>query len=189
MGLATNVLRGVSPPQPAGCRLVVRKKESAPEILDFVVAGLEAGQQVFTMAGPAHLKEIAHRLSESGLRPDTLLHNGRLVFLTAPACLPTILRPDDPFKRGPLHRNGSLLRWVSDWSWACSNGTDLQTVLGYQRRIHDFVRSLTSLSLCSVDCEKLGRSSLLAMLADHRRGSRPNGIASGAANGDTSRRV
>ena len=186
MGLATSTVRVLASAQPTHCRLVVRNKDGAPEVLDFVVAGLEAGQQVFAMAGPAQLKEIAHRLGESGLRPDALLRNGRLVFLTAPACLPTVLKPDDPFRRGPLHRNGSLLRWVSDWSWACSNGTDLQTVLGYQRRIHDLVRSLTSLSLCTVDCEKLERSSLLAMLADHRRGSKPGGTSSG---GDSPRQV
>jgi hypothetical protein len=185
MGLAMNTVRGVPPPQTVGCRLVVRKKERAPEILDFVVAGLEAGQQVFAMAGAAHLKEIAHSLSESGLRPETLLRNGRLVFLTAPTCLPAILRPDDPFKRGPLHRNGSLLRWVSDWSWAYSNGTAFQTVLRCQRQVHEFVRSLTSLSLCTVDCEKLERGSLLAMLADHRRVSR-SAIRSQASNNGSS---
>ena len=172
MGLATNTMRGVLPPQPTPCRLVVRTKEGAPEILNFVVAGIEAGQQVFAMAGAARLKELAHRLGESGLRPDTLLHNGRLIFLTAPACLSTILKPGEEFQRGPLHRNGTLLRWVSDWSWAYSNGSDLPAVLGYQRRIHEVVRSLTPLSLCTVDSEKLERSSLLAMLADHRRASR-----------------
>jgi DcmR-like sensory protein len=172
MGLDANTVRGVPPPQPAPCRLVVRTKEGSPEILNFVVAGLEAGQQVFAVAGAARLKELAHRLGENGLRPDTLLRNGRLVFLTAPACLPTILKPGEEFQRGPLHRNGTLLRWVSDWSWAYSNGSDLPTVLSYQRRIHEVVRSLTSLSLCTVDSEKLERSSLLAMLADHRRASR-----------------
>jgi DcmR-like sensory protein len=172
MGLATNTVRGVPAPQPTPCRLVVRAKEDTSEILGFVIAGLEAGQQVFAMAGATHLKELAYRLGESGIRPDALLHNGRLVLLTAPACLSTILKPGEEFQRGPMHRNGTLLRWVSDWSWAYSNGSDLQTVLGHQRRIHEVVRSLTPLSLCSVDSEKLERSSLLAMLADHRRASR-----------------
>lgn len=176
MGSATNAMRSVPPPQSAACRLVVRTKEGTPEILDFVVAGLEAGQQVFAMAGASRLRELAHHLCESGLRPDTLLRNGRLIFLTAPGCLATILKPGEQFQRGPLHRNGTLLRWVSDWSWAYTNGSDLPAVQEYQRRVHEVVRSLTPLSLCSVDSAKLERSSLLAMLADHRRASRNPGL-------------
>jgi|SRR5579863_62350 len=175
MGLATNAMRGVLPPQSAACRLVVRTKEGTPEILDFVVAGIEAGQQVFAMAGASRLRELAHHLGESGLRPDTLLRNGRLIFLTAPGCLSTILKPGEQFQRGPLHRNGTMLRWVSDWSWAYTSDSALPAVQEYQRRVHEVVRSLTSLSLCSVDSEKLERSSLLAMLADHRRASRNPG--------------
>lgn len=172
MGSATNTMRGVPPPQSAPCRLVVRTKEGSSEILDFVVAGIEAGQQVFAMAGAGRLKELAQRLGDTGLRPDPLLRNGRLIFLTAPGCLATILKPGEQFERGPLHRHGTLLRWVSDWSWAYSNGSDLPAVQEYQRRVHEVVRSLTPLSLCSVDSEKLERSSLLAMLADHRRAAR-----------------
>jgi len=66
-----------------------------------------------------------------------------------------------------------VLRWVSDWSWAYGREQAPAAVLQYQYRVHDFVRSLTRLSLCTVHCEKLGRSSLLAMVADHRRAARP----------------
>ncbi len=66
------------------CRLVVRQEQSLTEVIKFLVAGLEVGQQVVALAGPRCLKEIARGLSENGLRPDALLRNGRLVFLTAP---------------------------------------------------------------------------------------------------------
>jgi hypothetical protein len=140
--------------------------------LEFVTAGLEMGQQVVAMAGPTCLKELGRAISDSGLRTAALLRSGRLIFLTAPECLSQLLKPEDPLRRSPLRPNGSVLRWVSDWSWAYANGADRDVVLSYQRRIHDFVRPLTALSICTVHCEKLERSSLLAMLADHRRATR-----------------
>lgn len=154
------------------CRLVVRKNQAPAEILQFVTAGLEIGQQVVALGGPTCLKDLARGLSESGLRLEALLRNGRLVLLTAPDCLSQFSRPEDPLQRSPLRRIGSLLRWVTDWSWAYANGTRPETILKFQCRIHDYVRSLTALSLCTVHCEKLGRSSLLAMLADHRRAAK-----------------
>ena len=60
------------------CRLVVRNKQGPAEVLEFIAEGLEAGQQVFALGGPAYLKDIAHNLGESGLRVETLLRNGRL---------------------------------------------------------------------------------------------------------------
>jgi hypothetical protein len=65
------------------------------------------------------------------------------------------------------------MRWVTDWSWALSKGDGLSVIRDYQRRLHDFVRPLNAISLCTVDCEKIGRASLLAILADHRRAMRP----------------
>lgn len=169
-------MRGV-PAQAAACRLVVRKEKGLNEIAQFVLAGLEVGQQVVALAGPTCLKDLARSLSDNGLRPEALLRSGRLIFLTTPDCLARLIKPQSPFERSPLHRNGSVLRWLSDWSWAYANGTEPGTILGYQRHVHNFVRSLTPLSLCTVHCERLERSSLLAMLAGHRRasqvGSRP----------------
>lgn len=156
----------------AGCRLVVRREKGLNEILQFVIAGLEVGQQVVAMAGAPCLKDLACSLSDSGLRPDILLRSGRLIFLTTPDCLSRIVKSDCPFERTPLHRNGSVLRWLSDWSWAYANGPEPRAILNDQRRIHHFVRAITPLSLCTVHCERLGRSSLLAMLADHRRATR-----------------
>jgi hypothetical protein len=163
--------QGVAP-ESASCRLVVRKNKGLGEILQFVVAGLEVGQQVVALASPACLKELARGVSESGMKPDAMLHNGRLIFLEAPDCLTLFEKPQDPFQRGPLRRNGSILRWVSDWSWAYGNGTHPASIQEYQRRVHAFVRSVTSLSLCTVHCENLGRTSLLAVLAEHRRAAR-----------------
>ena len=177
MGLATNAAGSVLPLQSPTCRLVVRNQEGASAALDFVVAGLEAGQQVFALAGPAYLKALAQRLTENGLRPDAALRNGRLVFLTAPSFFTSVVTRARLFDRGPLHRNGTVVRWLSDWSWAYSNGTDLKSVRSYQRRVHDVIRSITPLSLCTIDCAKLERSSLLAMLADHRRAARTNDAA------------
>jgi hypothetical protein len=142
------------------------------EIVQFITDGLEIGQQVVAMAGPTCLKELARVLGLNGMRPETLLRTGRLVFLTAPTCVSQLTKPGDPWQRGPLHRNGSLLRWVTDWSWAYTNQIDTATVLDYQRRIHEFIRSFTTFSLCTVHCEKLERGALLAMLADHRRAFR-----------------
>lgn len=172
--MATDIsaLHGVAA-QAASCRLIVRKEKSLIEILQFVTVGLEIGQQVVALAGPNCLKELARGLGEKGLKPESLLNNGRLVFLTAPNCLTQLTRPGEVLQRGPLHRNASLLRWVSDWSWAYSNGADRAAILEYQLRTHNFIRSLTAFSLCTVHCEKLERSSLLAMLANHRRAARP----------------
>jgi hypothetical protein len=163
---------GAPAPRAYPCRLVVRKDKGPAEVLEFLVAGLEMGQQVVAMAGPTCLKDLARSLTESGLRPEALLRTGRLVFLTAPDCLTQLSHPEEILQRGPLRRTVSVLRWVSDWSWAYENGTHPSTIREYQRRIHEFVRSLTALSLCTVHCEKLERGSLLAMLADHRRATR-----------------
>jgi hypothetical protein len=65
-----------------------------------------------------------------------------------------------------------MVRWVSDWSWAYSNGRSASQLLDYQHRTHDLVRSLEALSLCTVHCSALQRRSLLALLADHRRAVR-----------------
>lgn len=130
------------------------------------------GQQVVALGGPTYLKDLARALSENGLRPDAILRNSRLILLTAPDCLSQLSIPLDPLQRSPLRRNGSVLRWVSDWSWAYSNGAGAGKLLNCQRKLHDFVRSLTPLSLCSVHCEGLERSALLALLADHRRAAK-----------------
>ncbi|HEV2348342.1 MAG TPA: MEDS domain-containing protein [Terriglobia bacterium] len=154
------------------CRLVVHEERGLAEVFEFISAGLEIGQQVVAMAGPCCLKDIALGLSENGLRPEVLLRSGRLIFLTAPDCLPQLVLPQDRLKRGALRLNGSVVRWVSDWSWAYGNATSAASILSYQCQVHDFVRSLTRLSLCTVHCERLARNSLLAMLADHRRAAR-----------------
>jgi len=151
------------------CRLVVRKEKSLSEILQFAIAGLEIGQQVVVMAGPTCLKDIAHGLGETGLKTDALLHSERLVFLTAPNCLAELLRPSEPLQRSPLHRHATVMRWVTDWSWAYGNGCDGATIRDYQRRLHEFIRPFNALSMCTVLCEKVQRSDLLAMLVDHRR--------------------
>lgn len=159
-------------PPEAACRLVVRRDKAPGEVLHFVISGLEIGQQVVVVAGPSCLTDLARNLTESGLRPDTLLRNSRLVFLTAPECLAQISEPEKILQRGPLRRTVSVMRWVTDWSWAYSNGIPQAIIFEHQRRIHDFARSLGALSLCTVNCEKVERSSLLAILADHRRASK-----------------
>lgn len=171
MGLATVPVQQV-PPCLSACRLVVRNEAGLSEISEFVIAGLQIGQQVVAMAGPTCLREIARSLGESGVRPDAALRAGRLVFLTAPDCLSQLSKPDHPLQRGALRRNGPLLRWVSDWSWAYPNGCLSADALRRQRLVHDFVRSLSALSLCTAQCHMLERSSLLALLADHRRATR-----------------
>jgi MEDS: MEthanogen/methylotroph, DcmR Sensory domain len=157
---------------PGSCRLVVRKNKGLDEILQFVIAGLEVGQQVVAMASPACLKEVARGVGETGMKPDALLRNSRLVLLAAPDCLAFLSKPQDSFQRSPLRRSGSILRWVSDWSWAYGNGHHESCILEYQNRLHEYVRSLTTLSLCTVHCENLERASLLAILAEHRRAAR-----------------
>jgi hypothetical protein len=158
--------------QADACRLVVRKEKGLSEILQFVIAGLEIGQQVVIVAGPTCLNDIARGVSENGLRPDVFLHSGRLVFLTAPDCLNELLRAGDPLQRSPLHLHGTVMRWVTDWSWALSKGDGLNVIREYQRRLHDFIRPLNAISLCTVQCEKIGRACLLAILANHRRATR-----------------
>jgi predicted protein tyrosine phosphatase len=64
------------------------------------------------------------------------------------------------------------MRWVTDWSWALSKGDGLNVIRDYQGRLHDFVRPLNAISLCTVHCEKIGRAALLAILANHRRAAR-----------------
>jgi len=158
-------------PQARGetCRLLIRKEKGLSEILQFVVGGVEIGQQVVILAGPACLKDIARGLTESGLKTDAMLHSGRLVFLTAPNCLAELLRPSDPLQRSPLHRQATVMRWVTDWSWAYGNGHDAGAIREHQRRIHEFIRPFNAISMCTVHCEKVDRSNLLAMLVDHRR--------------------
>ncbi len=171
MGQNLSVVSGVTPAEGA-CRLVVRQDKAPGEVLQFVISGLEIGQQVVVVAAPTCLKELASHLTENGLRPEILLRNSRLIFLTAPDCLSQLSDPENILQRGPLRRTVSVMRWVTDWSWAYSNGTHPAAILEHQRRIHDFVRSLNALSLCTVHCERSERSSLLAMLADHRRATK-----------------
>ena len=151
------------------CKLVLRKEKSLSEILQFSIAGLEIGQQVVVMAGPTCLKDIAHGLSEAGLKTNALLHSGRLVFLTAPNCLHELFRPSEPLQRSPLHRHATVMRWITDWSWVYGNGSDVATIREYQRRLHEFIRPFNAISMCTVLCEKVQRGDLLAMLVDHRR--------------------
>lgn len=171
MGTAAAPALSNPTPTPA-CRLVVRQHSGLAEISEFITSGLEIGQQVVAMAGPPFLKDLALALSETGLRTETLIRNGRLVFLTAPDCLAQLGLANDRAQRASLRLSGCVLRWVSDWSWAYGNGHEPGGLLGFQRRAHDFVRTLTPLSLCTVHGQKLTRSSLLAMVADHRRASR-----------------
>jgi MEDS: MEthanogen/methylotroph, DcmR Sensory domain len=145
--------------------------------MQFISAGVEIGQQVVVLAGARCLKEIARSLGDHGIRPEGLLHSGRLLFLTAPNCISTLAQSENPLQRGPLYRNGSVMRWVSDWSWAYQAGTDPSTILAYQRLVHDFTRSLSALSICTVQSSKLQRSTLFAVLADHRRATRALGAA------------
>jgi len=161
-------------PEPSAnsCRLLVRKKPGPREIVQYVVGGVEIGQQIVVLAGPAWLKELARVLGEHGLRPETLIRTRRVVFLTAPDCLIRFAKVDNPYKRPIFRRNGSMVRWISDWSWAYRNGSDPSTTLRYQCRIHDFVHSAADMSICTVHCEKMERSSMLAVLAQHRRAIR-----------------
>lgn len=154
------------------CRLLVRRKPGPVEVTQFVVGGVEIGQQIVVLAGPAWLKELARILSESGLRPETLIRNGRLVFLTAPDCLSRFEKKENPCKRPVIRRNGSIVRWISDWSWAYRNGADPATVLRYQQRIHNCIHTVADMSICTIHCEKMERGSMLAILAQHRRAAR-----------------
>jgi hypothetical protein len=165
-------------PPPAGaCRFVARTEESLGEIFQFVVGGLEIGQQVVTLAGPTCLKDLASALGESGLRPKAMLRSGRLVFVTAPDSLPSLFQ-SRLYRRAQLRLNGSLVRWVSDWSWVCAYSGKIEALLDYQRRVHQLVNECGAISLCTVSCAKLGRGPLLAMMAEHRRVARATQPAS-----------
>ena len=154
------------------CKLITRREKGPAEIMPFVIGAIEVGQQVVVMAGPTFLKELASNLSDRGLRSNALLHNGRLVFLTAPGCVAQLVKAGDPLQRSPLRRNGSMIRWVSDWSWAYALGSDASAIIGYQHLVHDFAQSLGAISVCTVCCEGQARNTLLAVLADHRRAMR-----------------
>ena len=166
---------GVSPLATQGsmCRLITRREKGPAEVMPFVIGAIEVGQQVVVMAGPTFLKELASNLSDRGLRSNALLHNGRLVFLTAPGCVAQLVKAGDPLQRSPLRRNGSMIRWVSDWSWAYELGSDASAIIGYQHLVHEFAQSLGAISVCTVCCEGQARNTLLAVLADHRRAMRP----------------
>lgn len=153
-----------------GCKVVIQNDQNL--VSQFVIEGLQIGQQVVAMAGPRFLRELAQSLGGCGMRPDVSLRNGRLIFLTAPGCISTLLKPDDPLQRGSLRTNAPLLRWVSDWTWAYGKGVEPARALEYQRRVHDFIRSLDALSLCTAHNLQVDRNSMLALLADHRRSSR-----------------
>jgi hypothetical protein len=174
-----------TPSASVSCRVVIRNNEGLSQVSQFVVEGLQIGQQVVAMAGPRFLRELARDLGESGLRPEGMLRNGRLVFLTAPNCLSTLLKPDESLQRGPVRSNAPLLRWVSDWSWAYGTSAEPTAALEFQRRVHDFIRSLDALSLCTAHSAHLERNSMLALLADHRRVSKAGDrvLKAGAAMG------
>lgn len=154
------------------CKVVMQKDQI--DALQFVIEGIQIGQQVVVMGGPAFLRELAHGLGECGVRPDISLRNGRLIFLTAPGCISTLMKPDDPLQRGSLRANAPLLRWVSDWTWAYDKASEPARAAEFQRRVHDFTRSLGALSLCTAFDAQLDRNSMLALLADHRRCCRPS---------------
>ncbi|MGH9377489.1 MAG: hypothetical protein ACRD1I_01695 [Terriglobia bacterium] len=172
MMLATDYARGTSTNGKVSgvCKVVIQRDQNL--VSQFVIEGLQIGQQVVAMAGPGFLRELAHSLGECGMRPDVCLRNGRLIFLTAPGCISTLMKPDDPLQRGSLRPNAPLLRWVSDWTWAYGKASEPARALEYQRRAHDFIGSLGALSLCTAFDTELDRNSMLALLADHRRCSR-----------------
>lgn len=153
------------------CRVAVQSGQNPA--IQFVIEGVQIGQQVVVMGGPDFLRELAQGLGQSGMKPDVSLRNGRLIFLTAPGCISTLMKPDDPLQRGSLRANAPLMRWVSDWTWAYGTSAEPARAAEYQRRIHDFTRSLSALSLCTAFEAKLDRNSMLALLADHRRALRP----------------
>ena len=174
MGMAFGIVSAPVDSAPKSvCKLVVRQHSSLAEVSEFMISGLEIGQQVVAMAGPASLKELGGVLSGAGLRTETLIRNGRLVFLTAPDCISQMDPRNSRIQRTSLRLNGSVLRWVSDWSWAFGDGQQPQPALfALQQRVHEFTRSLTHLAMCTVHGQGLARASLLAMMADHRRAAR-----------------
>jgi DcmR-like sensory protein len=153
----------------SACRFVIRQQPETAEVLQFVIGGIEIGQQVIALADPTWLKNLAASLNQKGIRSEALLRSSRLVFLTAPDCLTQLSKPAEALYHGVLHRNGSIVRWVTDWSWAYGNGSHPDAILKYQKRIHSHIRDLTAFSLCTVHCQHLERKSVLAMLVDHRR--------------------
>jgi hypothetical protein len=177
MGAGANPLKIPSLSRP--CQLVVRRQESPAEFLRFMQEGLEVGQQVVALAGASCLTNLARALNASGLQTQNLLRSGRLVFLTAPDCLEQLKKPDGLLQRATLRRHSPMVRWVSDWSWAYFNGRSADILLNYQNRVHNLVRSLEALSLCTVHCSAVQRRSLLALLADHRRAVRGHSPVSG----------
>jgi DcmR-like sensory protein len=172
MSLGVSPARGAAVAPAKSCQLLVRRQDGPSEALRFIAEGLEIGQQVVALAEANYLKHVARALSDSGLQPQSLLRSGRLVFLTAPDCLEQIFKPEGFPQRPPLRRQGPMLRWVSDWSWAYSNGHPPSALLNYQRRVHELARSLDALCLCTVHSGALERRALLAVLADHRQAAK-----------------
>jgi MEDS: MEthanogen/methylotroph, DcmR Sensory domain len=150
----------------------MRRQEGPSEFLRFMLEGLEVGQQVVVLAGAGCLTNLGHALNESGLQAQALLRSGRLVFLTAPDCLAQLSKSDTSVPQSPLRRHAPIVRWVSDWSWAYAQGHASTSLLNFQHRVHELVRSLEALSLCTVHSSALERRVLLAVLADHRRAAR-----------------
>jgi hypothetical protein len=168
---------GVGPARSASslatpCQLVVRRQEGPSEFLRFMLEGLEVGQQVVVLAGAGCLTNLARALNECGLQAQALLRSGRLLFLTAPDCLAQLTKNGTSLPQSPLRRHAPIVRWVSDWSWAYTQGQSSTRLLDYQHRVHDLVRSLEALSLCTVHSAALERRVLLAVLADHRRAAK-----------------
>lgn len=170
MGAGANPIKIPSISRP--CQLVVRRQEGPAEFLRFIQEGLEVGQQVVVLAGANCLTNLGRALNTSGLHTQSLLRGGRLVFLTAPECLEQLKKPAGPVQRATMRRHSPMVRWVSDWSWAYFNGRSADVLLNYQNRVHNLMRSLEALSLCTVHCSAFQRRSLLAVLADHRRAVR-----------------
>ena len=178
MGVGLGPARSASP-LATPCQLVVRRQEGPSEFLRFMLEGLEVGQQVVVLAGAGCLTNLARTLNECGLQAQALLRSGRLLFLTAPDCLAQLTKKGTPLPQSPLRRHAPIVRWVSDWSWAYTQGHSSTSLLNYQHRVHELVRSLEALSLCTVHSAALERRLLLAVLADHRRAAkgRPSAIA------------
>jgi MEDS: MEthanogen/methylotroph, DcmR Sensory domain len=171
MGAGLGSARTASP-LTAPCQLVVRRQEGPSEFLRFMLEGLEVGQQVVVLAGATCLTNLARALNESGLQAQALLRSGRLLFLTAPDCLAQLTKKGTSLPQSPLRRRAPIVRWVSDWSWAYAQGHTSASLLDYQHRVHELVRSLEALSVCTVHSAALERRVLLAVLADHRRAAR-----------------
>ncbi len=155
------------------CRFFIRTQAEPLEVLQFVISGLEVGQQVVALAGPTWLKELAASLNGKGFRSECMLRSGRLVFLTAPHCFVRSAKPATDLYHSALRRNGSIVRWVTDWSWAYGNGAEPDSLRIYQHRLHKRMHELTALSLCTIHFNGADRKPLLAALMDHRRAAVP----------------